>query len=605
MRSPPRHRIGSPRGDLDRELSVAVTVGAMRFNCLGSCRGWLFGSKAPDWTCLQEGGQSQLVKSNPLRRVYRVQCGPHEVYAKLFAAPSFADRLKWLFRGPPSRIEFEHLRTSRLRSVPTAEALAWAVGRAAGKPLAILITRSLGPTVSLEEVLWQGEAGGSRADGWNLDDSLVATAELAARLHSAGIKHGDFHPGNILLSCGSPGEQPKGWITDLQKCRIEQRSGHASADPTRRDRLANLAVLFSSIRARTSGAQQQHFIDAYLRAIQPYGHWSHRDLSSYVPRLHARADRHRRRLLRSRDRRCLGDTKYSQRIKLPHGWSGSVFCQAKHGISDSAASQCRLSSADWEQALANPLGLLETGEVLKKGGRSTVRAGVLTVGSTELQIVVKHSRLRSGVRGFFDSLRRSRAVKQWYIAHALINRQLSTAWPLAALEHHHFGRLTESIFITERISGALNLHSMLCNGELPPAGRERTELARSLGRLIGRLWLEGLRHRDCKLTNIMVGHHPDGSPASRVYLVDLDGLLVRRWPLALRPHRAIIRAAANIPKQIELPLRDLVTVFREYVSTLGLPECHNALGRKLLWEFIADRAASYSAKSAGEKPTGK
>jgi len=356
-------------------------------------------------------------------------------------------------------------------------------------------------------------------------------------------------------------------------------------------------MLLAGIRTRTNADQQQRFIDAYLQTIQPYSHWSHRDLSDYVPKLYARADQHRRHLLVSADRRCLLNSKYCRRIKLTQGWSARVFLQTKHPRQDCPASQCRFSTDDWQNALADPASLPCAEEILKKGGRTTVTARNLRIGPTELQVVVKHSPLRTGLRGFLEYLRPSRAVKQWHIAHALTNRRLPTAWPLAALEHHRFGLLTESILITEHIDHASNLRVMIRDNRLPPPGRERTKLARSLGRLIAQLQLEDLRHRDCKLSNIMVREPSPECPAYQPYLIDLDGLAIRRQPFILRPHEALIRAAASIPPRHMPPLRDLLTAFGAYVEALDLPEAHNPLQRKRLWLIIAAAAARFSAKS--------
>ena len=577
-------RVGAAKSGPSRDLAVAVRMGSMRFHCLGPCRAWLFGADSCDWENLDDDGRAEQVKANPLRQVYRLTCGGHEIYAKFFRAPTVVDRVKWAVSGPPSRVEFERLRTARERSVAGPEPLAWASGVGGGKPVGILITRSLGAAVSLEEVLWQDEAAAKVGSEVDIDEALRAAGELTAHLHCGGIEHGDLHPGNILLTGEGAEGGMKAWITDLQNSRIEQRSGHASADPARRDRLANLAVLLAAIRMRTSADQQQRFIDSYLQEIHPYSHWSHRDMSDYGPRLYEYADRHHRRMLASRDRRCFRNTKYGRRIKLGDGWSGRVFLSAKHGLADSAASQQQFTRQDWQQALSDPAALVRGPEVLKEGSKATVSAGPLTVGGIELQVVFKHARRRSGVRGIVDAIRLSRAMRQWHGAHALINRQLPTAWPLAALEHHRFGFLVESVLITERIGEAASLHWLLRHGGVPAKGVQRKALAESLGRLIAGIGLQGMRHRDCKLSNIVIRHCPDGG--WRPYLVDLDGLSVRLFGMGGKPHEALIRAAGSEPQRFQPPLRDMVRVFWAYLEELGAEERHNALLRRQLWQFV-------------------
>ena len=595
MRSSSGSGIGAIKDGPSRGLSVAVRVGDMSFHCLGTCRSWLFGPDGADWTDLENDARAELIKANPLRTVYRLRCGSHEVYAKLYRTRTLADRLKWLLGGAPSGIEFERLGIARSRGVAAPEPLAWAAGRAGSKPLAILITRSIGAVTSLEDILWRNEGTDAGEHAISAEEGLVAAGRLAATLHCGGIEHRDLHPGNILLGAAVAGDEVTGWITDLQDSRVEQRSGHASADPTRRDRMANLAVLLAAIRGRTSPAQQQQFIETYLLTIHPHSHWSGGDMSGYVPRLYALAERHHRRMLRRRDRRCMRNSRYSRRIRLGHGWSGRVFLEAKHPCPDSYASQQRFTGEEWQEALADPSSLLG-GEIIKEGTRATVTGGTIKVGGNELQVVFKHSRLRGGLRGIGQAIRQSRAMKQWHMAHALISRQLPTAWPLAALEHHRFGFLCESVFVTELIPDAPSLRRLLRQEQLPARGQERSDLAKSIGRMIAQIEMQGLRHRDCKLSNIVIRERA-GDGGYRPYLVDLDGLSIRpRW-LAGRAHEAIIRAAGSEPERFRPGLRDLLTVFRAYLEAMNAPEAHNIFMRKQLWRFVAAGAAAARART--------
>ena len=63
-------------------------------------------------------------------------------------------------------------------------------------------------------------------------------------------------------------------------------------------------------------------------------------------------------------------------------------------------------------------------------------------------------------------------------------------------------------------------------------GQRRKQLAQQLGSLLGELRLKGFSNRDCKASNIMVA---DVSGLGyKLYLVDLDGLRLRRFRLGHR-----------------------------------------------------------------------
>jgi|GEM_PF-13226 len=573
------------------ERPVAVRAGALHWSCLSGSHSWLLGSSAPDWTCLQQDKRAKLVKANPLRQVFHLRWSERDIYVKVFRPLNFPHRLKWLLTSSPAGREFLHLQIARQRGIPTAAPLAWAHGFVNYRPIAILITQSLGQTKSLEEIIWQDPP----LEGQKLNESLTAAARLMAQMHCAGFEHHDLHCGNILLLRDLPGQDLHAAITDLQAVTIYQRGGHTSANPYRRWRIANLAMLFAALRYRVDKTRLSLFVKEYLIAIQSYSSLSTAQIDNYMHRLSRWADRWDFKQWASHDRRAMQSSKYAQRIKLPQGWSARVFLQCKHPDPFSPASYHHFQPADWQKALANPLQLLQDGEILKRGGHNTVIANSLEINRIELDIVVKHNNLRTGWHGWIKSLMPSRAIRQWRRAHALINRGIATAWPLAAIDHRRLLFLRESIFLCQRVCPGLSLSQWLRqNKNLPSISRN--ELARRLAGLLAKLRQSGIRHRDCKANNIMVAESVEKGPDHlRLLLVDLDGVRLRRfwwlshWTAKYLRHEAVIRLAASAGNLPMINLSDFVRVFHYYIKALDLPEVHNRQSRRLLWHKIAQQ----------------
>jgi len=575
------------------QATVSAVVTPLRWRCLADCRQWFLAPNSPNWTNLDADSRAQLVKANPLRRVYRVRWNDLELYAKHFRAPDLLHRLKWLLKGPPSRGEFQRLLFARRCDLPVAKPLAWAVGRVAGKPVALLITESLGPTVSLEELIWRHPP----PDNSQLSARLDAVARAVAALHRAGIAHCDLHPGNILLAARPAQNLPgaEAWIADLQNSRIHPV--RSSPDPCCRWRATNLAMLVAGLRTRLANDHIRTFIRSYLAAYQPIGPGSTEQLHDYLRRIDVLADRQNHRVIARHERRCLRNSRYAQQIRLADRWSAHVFLSTKRPHPDSPASAAAFTAADWQIALADPTALLDEAKTIKQGGHNTIVTRNLDVGSVQLRVVVKHTRLRSGPRGWLAALRRSRALRQWHSAHALLARRIPTAWPLAAIEQRRSGRLTQSILLTERIDNSYDLKAVLTTGDhLPPSARQRTAVARQLGRLVARLTLTGLRHRDCKASNILLRSDP-ATNTWQPYFIDLDGLHRRRLRLGGPSHRELIRLAASVLDLPSTHLRDYIATFKAYVTELNLPAARARQLRRRLWDKLTAQVNVRAARS--------
>ncbi len=434
-----------------------------------------------------------------------------------------------------------------------------------GRTAAALITPSLGEVDNLEGLVWSDKPANSEY----LPDILAAAGGAIAQLHCAGIIHQDLHAGNILIENARNDRPKKAYLTDLQAASVESRSGHPSADPAQKNRQANLAAIVAALKHKLPESTWQHLVDGYLRAMQPHQTMNEEQRRRYDWKLQALARRHDEKVMRSRQRRCLRNSRYARRIKLADGWSAQVYLQHRFPKEEYLSSRLTFTADDWKNALVKPEALLAGGTVIKQGGHSTVGETELQMGSHVLPVIIKHIRVREGLRGWWQAVRRSRALRQWFWAHAFIIRDVPTAWPLAAVERRRWGLAFESIFITEKIADAHNLKiALLENQNLPPTPRDRYELCRKIGELLHQLDYFGLNHRDCKVSNILIQkmRGENDNTFWRPYLIDLDGLSRCYGLRFFKRHQAIIRLAASSLELAHVTRRDRVAVFCGYLS---------------------------------------
>lgn len=582
---------------------MTVRQGGLVWRCVPGWQARLWAADVPDWRHVEHDGRAKLVKANPLRRVFCITFSGVEVYAKLYRPGGLLGRALWLFRPAPSGEEFGLLRSACARGVAAARPIAWAVGRDEAGPLAILLTESLGRNVSLEDLIWQEPAPTKE----HLARALTAAGKLLAQLHCAGMCPADLHTGNIVLV--GEGDRLGAWLADMARADVEQRGGHPSANPLQERRLAGTAVLVAGMRDRLSRRQQEVFLRAYLEAMRPGKPATDDLVEDYAARLHPLVGRHDRRVCAARDRRALRNSRYAQKIRLGGGWTARVFLEMRRPLDYSPASRLRFTPTEWSAALADPAGLMSEaeGRVIKRGGRNCVLLKKLRVGGSQVDVVVKQSRLRRWPAGVVDALWPSRAVRHWRRAHALIARKLPTALPLAALERRRWGLLRESMVICEEIAEGMDLKAMLDRGEQPNGRKARRELILELAGLLAELRRRGLRHRDCKATNILVQRSKSGGEGKeargggyRVFLVDLDGLgryvfptewLVRKGVMHRFWHEAVVRLAASLLPLGAFSRAEAMVFLRGYWGGLGVDGVRNKLLRKELWRCLSRRVA--------------
>ncbi len=521
----------------------------------------------------------RVVKRNPSRTVYFGQLAGRDVYLKHFHIRSLARRLFRRLRRSDLWCEVNYAAYLGARGVATAEVLA--AGQANGA--AWLATQAVAPATQADK--WhERQLALGRAGRRAIRQATVALAEMIARLHACGVIHSDLHCGNIMIRTDTPSPQPV--LMDLHRARRHRRL-------SRRTRAANLAHLFHDRQCLTSRSDRLRFLKHYLAAGNAGG-----TLRGWQVMIEDLARRHARRQYANRDKRVLRKDKYFCPVKLPGGWRGHVVLATKHAMGGSRASGMEFAPADWQEALADPEALFsgEGAETIKDSRSSQIVRREIKVGARGVRVYVKRARRKQPWKALIDCFRASRSIRAFRLGHALRNRWIPTALPLAALERRVGPLLLDSILIVEAVDAPrLNRFLDTWLARQPAADARLTaaqqhglgqEVLWQLGRLVQRLHDHNFAHRDLKASNLLVRWSPGGSP--EVVLVDMDGLSRRRRLTTRRRFQGLMRLNVSL---LECPAVNHAGRLRMLLGYLRRPGC-GRVDYKPYWRVLEDWSAS-------------
>lgn len=502
----------------------------------------------------------QVVKQNPVRTVYFGRWGGRDVYLKHFHVRSPLGRLLRRLRGHDAQREADLSRYLSRHGVATPEVLA--SGRK-GK-VSWVATAAVAAAEPADQ--WQRRQKALGRQGQRaIRQATVALAEMVAKMHAAGVVHGDLHCGNILVRTADGPPRPV--LMDLHRVRRRLRL-------SRRARAANIAQLCYDRSPFTTRTQRLRFLRHYLKASAAPG-----SLRTWQVLVDDLARAHARRQYAKRDRRILRRGRYFSPIRLGSGWRGHVVLATKTPPPGSTAGGMTFSVDEWQKVLARPEALF-TGdrELVKDSPSSQVVRRRLTLGGRCLDVYVKRARRKYVRRLFTDCFRRSRAVRGFKVGHMLLNRRIGTALPLAALERRAGLVLLDNILITEAVP-AMPVGQFLTTWLAPPgqagvslSAAQQHHLARQLpwriGRLVQRLHDHGLAHRDLKAENLLVRWSPGQD--LELILLDMDGFSRRESPGARRRFKGLMRLNVSL---LECPAVNHAGRLRLLLGYLHRPGC--------------------------------
>jgi hypothetical protein len=513
----------------------------------------------------------QRVKHNATRAVWRARIDEAVYYLKYYARPRWMGVFKRAWRGPTCETEWQGGLYALRAGIPAVRPVA-CTNRVshAGRVCSLLVTEAVEPAYPLSRY-WEmlkadDDAARRRRDTTYLIDLL---AEMIARAHQSGFEHRDMHAANILVHPLAPGRYETVFV-DLQSARrgtpLEDRAV-----------VRNLAQLNQWFRRHSSIGDRLRFLRRYLRwrneYEQAFEHARPLDLSfeRLVAALTDAAERHAERLWAKRDRRARRSNRYFSRIRVAGGWRGMVFLRCKRPVEESRASAMALNCDWWREQLANPLRWFDPdgGHAYKQSHSALVTRAVLPTETEKLPVIIKRPLARNWRRQLRQFLAPSRSVRGWRIGHALLNRDIPAARPLAALERCLGPVVLDSLLLTEALPAALDLDAYLRRefAARPPADWwwHKQELSGLLVRHVRQLADRGFIHRDCKAQNVLVV----AGPRLKLLWIDMDGLKRTRRPPAAPQLQALLRLHVSLLDVPGLTRADRVRFLKAYLARFG------------------------------------
>lgn len=536
---------------LEPPVALALRDGAAAGQVLPSWQTLLFDSDGLRISQWLETGEARLVKHGPRRAVYRVDVPQASFFVKHYRRGPWWQGLSYWFRASPSHREFVRARETLRRQIATAEPLAW-IERRRGAIVddSFLVTRAVGNSCTLDHYLQYVLPRSQSAEQARLRRKLtVSLAQLCATSHREGIEHDDLHLGNVLVrldTCSQArGEEglPELSLIDLPGVRL-------SRPLSDRRTIASLTMLAGACAEFATQTDLWRFWLAYVAARPELT-----DAGAVWRQIAERVPVDRRRVARRRDRRAMKTNRdfYTLRQAGSRGYA----------VTDVARDTLA-------QLIENPSAPLVDNlhDVYKLSHRSVVVQAPLPLNQSALHVAYKRVRPRNWWKTLLHYFRRSPALDAWHYGHALLLRGIATARPLLVIERSRFGLPAEGFLATEWIEGAKNLHVYCWElaGRSADERRRRTrQVARSLGRLLGRMHAWHVSHRDLKGCNILLVERDN---AVDCYLIDADSV---RLPRRLSPFfRAfnLARLATSVEAHGWITRADRARFWRAYLAEL-------------------------------------
>jgi tRNA A-37 threonylcarbamoyl transferase component Bud32 len=577
--------------------SIVLVSGGMRWQVRPGLEHLL----GPDGLRLNEWlatGQARAVKHGPHRTVYHVVLAGLDFHCK-HNHP--ADRRAWLrelLRPSKALREYEQALAVAARGVPTIEPLAFS---AAGPRGSFLLTRTLPEAWPLDSFLESTLPLWPAPRRLRLRQRLaVALGRLLARMHDAGIRHHDLHPGNLLVRLDTD-DRPELFLIDLYAVRL-------GAPLSERARRANLIVLnrwFTLRCERTDRlrfwlAYQQNRVNRESRIVDRKDNNARctmhdpRSTRAAVRDLERGTLASNLRFWRGRDGRCRGVNRYFWRVRSP-GVVG-------HAVADLAPEVLAPLLADPDAPFERPDAV-----VLKRSPSSAVVEFDLLGLEGPRRVVYKRFAVTKWSDPWTALVRPTPALRSYVMGHALLIRCLPTPRPLAVWHRSARGLPREGYLLTEKVPDALDLlHLVDYLGSLPAAkGRALLrDLIDRVAYLIATLHQRRLSHRDLKAANLLVSgvshlessrlaervgrqSRNDGSTL-QVCFIDLVGV---RQPLKLRRGRRVqnlARLNTSFHSHPSLTRTDRLRFLRVYLRW-GL---RGRIGWKRWWRQIEEATAN-------------
>ena len=333
-----------------------------------------------------------------------------------------------------------------------------------------------------------------------------ALAQFLARVHDAGLNHHDLHAGNILLRLEAAG--PQLFLIDLHAVSIGGPLSWAQG----RD---NLILLNHWFIIQANRTDRLRFWKSYWEARQQLDDplpWAL--LRVLAGDMELRTWRSNLELWRQRDQRCLGRNRQFGRVH-----SAQV---VGHALTELDPNTIEPFLRDPDAPFGGPAVRL-----LKDSRTSTVGEFEMVINGLKRRVIYKRFRVTTWHHPLASLFRPAPALRSWINGQRMLERSLPTAAPLMVLHRRRLGLHHDGYLLMDKIEDAVDLHTFVQRlGELAPRERRRVLLAyiEEVARLIRKLHVCRMSHRDLKASNILVSDPRTELAVPHCWLIDLVGV---------------------------------------------------------------------------------
>jgi tRNA A-37 threonylcarbamoyl transferase component Bud32 len=463
-------------------------------------------------------------------------CLPNQqrIFLKRDRTKGWFESLKYLFL--PSKAPKEWFIANQLqkRKLPIPRPLGWIEKIHQGTVQeSYYLSEAIGSGVSLiEEAMKLGERF-----------PLLEMAKTVKRIHQEGLIHSDLHAGNFLWN----GETL--FLIDLHSAKIVK-------NPTLKQRLWNLSLLFHSLRSIWGEVDQTRFMNTYFEGEA----FSPERKKEFLQKVHSGMEKLQKKQWRSRTKRCLKESTEFSVLK-------------KKGLRYYHRRDFPLDLL--EKMVEKHLQLvLEKPSTLTKYS-SEVTISILENGGNKL--CVKNYRPLRFWDGFKEHFRRSKGLKAWVGGNGLRVRGIPSLKPLGLMERKDWSGLKQSSFLMEVSDGDQELDRYILTNLQD--FKKRRRFVKAFAQWFSHYHQMGLYHKDMKTCNILVS--PNGE-AWNFHLLDLEDVRLDEKVEEKQVFRSFLQLNTSIPKMVTTT--DRFRFLRAYLRPNPVVKDRKSFLRRLIHE---------------------
>ena len=372
---------------------------------------------------------------------------------------------------------------------------------------------------------------------------LFELAKTVKRVHQEGLIHSDLHAGNFLWDGGTL------FLTDLHSAKIVK-------NPTLKQRLWNLSLLFHSLRSIWGEVDQARFMDTYFEGESYYPERK----KEFLQKVSSWMEKLQNKQWRSRTKRCLKE-------------SSEFSVQKRKGVHYYRRRDFPLEVL--KQRVEEHLRLVEEkpSDLVKCSPEITV--SILENGKRKLS--VKQYRPHKYWRGFKEHFRHSRGLKAWIAGNGLSARGVPSLKPLGLVERTSWSGLSESSFLMEVSDRDQELDRyILANlGDF----KERRSFIKAFAKWLSHYHQLNLYHQDMKTCNMMISKAGEGW---NFHLLDLEDVRLDGKVSEKELFKNFLQLNTSTPKTVTTT--DRFRFFRTYIRLNPVVKDQKSFLRHLIKE---------------------